>query len=162
MSKIIPILLLLLASCTHHAENQAVAQMRVRGMQTRSFIGIEGKTVMKEVIAVLQDEGYIVKNVSHDLGLLTAELDTNIEKFASKFFAYLFSGRSARWKHRSVVEMTSNVTEEEGKSKLRINFAVRVFDNTGRVVDLHQIHDKDAYQEFFNKVQRGLIHTQGV
>ncbi len=109
------------------------------------------------MLAVLQDEGYMVKNVSGDLGLVTAERNTHIEKFGSKFWAYVFSGKRARWKKHSLIEITSNVTEDHANTKLRINFLVRVYDNLGRVVDVHQILDEEPYTEFFNKVQKGLL-----
>ena len=72
-------------------------------MQTRSFVGYDAKTVIKEVIAVLQDEGYIVKNINTEVGLLTAECDLDIEKFSSKFWATIFSGKRARWKKHSLI-----------------------------------------------------------
>jgi len=109
------------------------------------------------MVAVLQDEGYIVKNISHDVGVLTAECDTQIEKFSSKFWAYLLSGKRARWKKHSLVEMTSNISEEAGGTKLRVNFHVRVFNNLGHVVDVHQVLDEKPYVDFFNKVQKGLL-----
>lgn len=148
-------------SCTRQQESPIVAQMRMRAMQTRTFVGHDQKTVAKEVLAVLQDQGYIVKNISSELGVLTAELDTNIEKISSKFWAYLFSGKTARWKKHSVIELTSNITEDNGNTRLRVNFLIRIFDNLGRVVDVHQILEDEAYLEFFNKVQKGLLSKQG-
>ncbi len=126
-------------------------------MQTRIFAGADAKTVMKEIIAVLQDEGFMIKNVSNEIGLLTAERDINIEKISSKFWAYIFSGKHARWKKHSLIEITTNVTEEQGQTKMRINFLVRVFDNLGRMIDVHQVLDEEAYQEFFNKIQKGIL-----
>lgn len=130
--------------------------MRTRTIQSHTFVGQDTKTVTKEIISVLQDEGFMVKTVSGELGVLTAERDTNIEKFGSKFFAYLFSGRNARWKKHSVVEVTSNIVDEGEKTRVRLNFLVRVFDNLGRVIDVHQILDEEMYEDFFVKIQRGL------
>lgn len=126
-------------------------------MQTHTFVGHNAKTVLKEIISVLQDEGFMVKNINGEIGVLTAERDTNIEKFSSKFWAYIFSGKTARWKKQSVVELTTNITEEGEKTRVRINFLVRVFDNLGRVVDVHQVFEEEAYMDFFNKVQKGLL-----
>lgn len=151
------VLLLFLASCMHRAEDPVIAQMRVRAMQTRTFVHADAKAVTKEMITVLQDEGFMLKSVSQDLGVITAERDINIEKFSSKFWAYIFSGKRARWNKHSVIEMTSNVTEEQDKAKVRVNFLVRVFDNLGRVVDVHQILEEEAYVDFFNKVQKCLL-----
>lgn len=129
-------------------------------MQSRTYVGHDGHSVSKEVIQILQDEGYMVKNVSTDIGLITAELDTNIEKFGSKFWAVVFSGRNARWKKHSVIEMTANITGAENQSKIRVNYLVRVFDNLGRVVDVHQILEDEIYADFFNKIQRGLLKKE--
>ena len=157
MRGLILLILIALTSCGRHAEDSIVAQMRVRNMQSRTFAFQDSKKVSKEVIAILQDQGYMVKSVSHELGVITAELDTNIERFSSKFWAYLFSGKNARWKKHSVVEITSNITEDQGRTKVRINLLVRVFDNLGRVVNVHQILDEQAYIDFFNQLQRGLL-----
>lgn len=61
-----------------------------------------------------------------------------------------------------MIEITSNITEEVGKTKLRINLLVRVFDNLGRVVDVHSVEDEKVYADFFSKVQRGLVMNQGL
>ncbi|NGX38916.1 MAG: hypothetical protein KR126chlam1_00232 [Chlamydiae bacterium] len=150
-------LCLFTSSCVRKQDDPAIVQARIRSMQTHTFVGHDGKKVIKEILAILQDEGYMIKNVSSDFGLLTAELDTNIEKFSSKFWAYLFSGKRARWKKHSVLEMTSNVTEEGNKTKVRINFLMRIYDNLGRVVDVHQIMNEEAYQDIFVRIQRGLL-----
>ncbi len=127
-------------------------------MQTRTFVGHDSQVVSKELLSVLQDEGYMVKNVSNDLGVITAELDTNIEKFSSKFWATVFSGKRARWKKHSVVELTTNITEKQGNTQVRVNYLMRTFDNLGRIVDVHQILEDEAYLDFFNKIQKGLLN----
>lgn len=157
--RLIILSLLILSSCGRQPEDPVVTQMRVRAMQTRTFVGHNAKKVTREMLTVLQDQGYMVKSVSHDIGILTAELDTNIGSFSSKFWAYLFSGKNARWKKHSVIELTSNINEENGNTKIRINYLVRVFDNLGRVVDVHQILEDEAYLEFFNKIQKGLLSS---
>ncbi len=134
--------------------------MRLRKMQTRTYVGTTARSVAKELLAILQDEGFMVKNVNAELGLITAERDSNIEKFASKFWAYVFSGKQATWKKHSLVEITSNITEEKGNTKVRINLLLRVFDNFGRIVDVEQVLEEEAYVDFFNKVQRGLVSNR--
>lgn len=146
--------------CSRKQDDPIIVQMKVRTMQTRTFVGQNASSIMKEVISVLQDEGYIIKNISNDLGILTAERNIHIEKFSSKFWAFVFSGRKGRWKKYSLMELNSNVTEEQGRAKLRLNFLIRIYDNLGRVVDVHQILDDEAYLDFFNKVQKGLLSKQ--
>lgn len=126
-------------------------------MQTRTYVGYSPKKVLKEALAILQDEGYMIKSVNAELGIITAELSTNIEKFVSKFFAYLFSGKRARWKKQSVLELTMNVTEEKDKTKLRMNFQLQLLDNLGRVLDIHPILEEKVYEDFFSRIQKGLL-----
>ncbi len=61
-------------SSTKVAPPQKTA-LEVREMQTRSFATTDQKMVMKSLLNVLQDEGFIVKNANTELGLLTAEKD---------------------------------------------------------------------------------------
>lgn len=149
--------LFLCASCARHQEDPLIAQMQMRNMQTRTFVGETPKRVSKEVIAVLQDEGFMIKNISSDLGLITAERNINIEKFSSKFWAYIFSGKQASWKKHSLIEMTTNVIEEEGKTKIRVNYLIRIFDNLGHVIDIKQVDHEEPYIDFFTKIQNGLL-----
>lgn len=55
--------------------------LETREMQTRAYETIDTKMVMKSVLNVLQDEGFIVRNADADLGLITAEkqVETNSE-----------------------------------------------------------------------------------
>jgi len=68
---------LTLAGCgssTKVAPPQKTA-LEIREMQTRSFTTTDQKMVMKSLLNVLQDEGFMVKNANTELGLLTAEKD---------------------------------------------------------------------------------------
>ena len=131
-------------------------------MQSRTYLGCDSRVIAKEVIQLLQDEGYMVKNVNTDIGLITAELNTNIETFGSKFWAVVFRGKRARWKKHSVVEITANISEVSNQSKIRVNYLLRIYDNLGRVVDVHQILDDEVYDDFFDRIQKGLLATQVV
>lgn len=153
----LPLFLLLLAACTRQVEDPAVAQAKIRQIQTRSFVGCESKSVMKGMVAILQDQGYSVKNVNSEIGILTAERNIDVERFSSKFFAVLFSGSKARWKKHSLVELTSNLSDQEGRTQVRITFLVRVFDNLGRVVEVKQVLEEEQYAAFFAELQKGLL-----
>ena len=47
-------------------------QLQIREIQTRSYDTNDTKIVMKVLLNMLQDEGFIVRNADTDLGLLTA------------------------------------------------------------------------------------------
>lgn len=156
------LILLLICSCSHSNDDPLVAQMHMRNMQTRVYVNSSTKTVVKEIINLLQDEGYIVKNVNMELGLVSAERNMDIEKFSSKFWAYIFSGKNASWKKYSIVEMTTNISEHHNQSKVRVNFLLKIYDNHGRQQEVHPINDEVHYQKFFSKLQRGLLSHQTV
>lgn len=160
MRLLVSLLCLLLCMGCNRSDDPALAQIKKRTTQTHTFIGHSAKAVMQQVIAVLQDGGYIIKNVSYELGILTAELDCDIEKFSSKFWSILFSGRNARWKKQTTFEMNCSLREDEGKVRLRVNFLMRMFDNTGRLLKIEPIEEEEAYHLFFGQVQQGLLHSR--
>jgi hypothetical protein len=57
--------------------------LEIREMQTRSFETTDQKMVMKSLLNVLQDEGFIVKTANVELGLLTAEKDVEVSGSAA-------------------------------------------------------------------------------
>ena len=134
-----------------------VTQLQVREVQTRTFEDCEVKTVMKAMINVLQDEGYIVKNAVLDLGLLSAERDVDVEDRRKVFLATMFMGDEARWCKHAVMEASANVTEFGQDVKIRINFQTKTFDNYGCVMDVQQVIDDVYYQNFFAKVSKGIF-----
>jgi hypothetical protein len=113
--------------------------------------------VMKAVLNVLQDDGYIVKNAVPDLGLLTAEKYVDIENKASSFFARIWRGRNARWKKTSIIECTANVSDFGEQTRVRVNFQVRVLDNLGNDLSIQQVDEQEFYQTFFSKVDKGIF-----
>jgi hypothetical protein len=113
--------------------------------------------VMKAVLNVLQDDGYIVKNAVPDLGLLTAEKHVDIENKASSFWAKIWQGKNARWKKSSIIECTANISEFGEQTRVRVNFQVRVLDNLGNYLEIHQVDEQEFYQTFFSKVDKGIF-----
>ncbi len=156
------LLLILFSSCSHQNDDPIVAQLHMRNMQTRVYVNNSTKVVVKEILNLLQDEGYIVKNVNMELGLVSAERNVDIEKFSSKFWAYVFSGKNATWKKYSILEMTTNISEHQNQSKVRVNFLLKIYDNHGRQLEVHPINDEIHYQKFFSRLQRGLLNQSPV
>ena len=79
------IFLLLLSSviftgCAPYNKSEGpVTQLQVREYQSREFDTDDTKLVMKSMMNVLQDEGFIIKNAVADLGLLSAEKSYDVE-----------------------------------------------------------------------------------
>src|SRR5262252_4677186 len=56
----------------------AKTQLEIREFQTRDFDVSDARLVMKAMLNVLQDDGYVVKNAVVDLGLITATRETDL------------------------------------------------------------------------------------
>jgi hypothetical protein len=153
---VISSLLLLLSGCHNTASDKPLTQGEIRKIQTRTFERRSVAAVLKEMINVLQDEGYIVKHANLELGLIAAEKEIDIEKGWDKFWSGLTSGKHASWRKNILIEVTANVTSFGDDTKARVNFQRKMFDNNGRVLKVFQIYDHNYYQEFFFKILHGL------
>ena len=132
-------------------------QLEIREFQTRDYDTPDMKMVMKSLLNVLQDDGYIVKVANVDLGLLSATKEVNIENKGEAFILVLLAGHNARWKKNSIIECSGNVTQMGKVCKVRMNFQVKTMDNKGGVVDVKVIEDPTFYQSFFAKVDKGIF-----
>ena len=162
-----------------------LTQLQIRELQTREFETRDYKLVMKAMLNVLQDEGFIVKNAVVELGLLTATKELEVERYSGSGFprGSIFSGGigSDPWGRRryqggfnwgvladlgnndrvysknSVIEASANVSDFGNVTRVRINFQKKVIDNYGATVDVFQITDPQFYQEFFSRVDKGIF-----
>lgn len=157
-SKIVPLALLFsLSACIPHTPEPELTQMEVRVIQTRDFDTTDLKLVMKTMMHVLQDEGYIIKNAVSDLGLLCAEKHLNIEDKTAAFLARCLEGEKARWSKQKIQEISANVSDFGDKVKVRVNFQIKNYDNLGCMMDIIDVKDPVVYQEFFTKVSKGIF-----
>lgn len=132
-------------------------QLEIREFQTRSYETTDIKMVMKAVMNVLQDEGYIIKSGDLELGLLSAVKELDIEDKREVFWKALWIGSDARWKKNSIVEATANISEFGDQCRVRLNFQAKKFDNRGAVIDIKQIEGEVFYQDFFAKIDKGIF-----
>lgn len=147
--------LALLAACGGRKPPQT--QLQIRQFQTREFENVDVRTTLKAMMDVLQDEGYIVKQGSLDLGLLSAEKQVDVQNNAEAFFAVFFAGSNARYKKNSVVECSVNVTDFGSSTRVRANFQMRLVNNKGELMEVAPIHDEAFYRDFFAKVDKAVF-----
>ncbi|MDZ4860071.1 MAG: hypothetical protein SGI88_13925 [Candidatus Hydrogenedentes bacterium] len=131
----------------------------MRTFQTREYDTYDGKLVMKAVLNVLQDMGFIVNSADTDLGLLTANRWTNVEhtrkeiKQAQKEETALSTS--------IVLDCTANISEfGKTQTRVRVNFQQRVLDAGGNAMQAYPIHDAKFYQTFFSQVDKGIFLQQ--
>ena len=140
---------------THAVPSQT--QLQIREFQTRSFETADAKLVMKAMLNVLQDEGFIVKDANVDLGFMTGSKEMDIEDKGKAFMSRIFWGKNARWEKNSVVEVTANVSEMADRTRVRVIFQVKILNNVGVVSKIQQVDDETYYQEFFAKVDKSIF-----
>lgn len=147
-------------------EDPPLTQLQIRELQTKELDTPDTKLVMKSMMNVLQDEGYIIKNVVADMGLLSAEKNVDIENKALAILMISLNTQTpgnARWKKQQILEASANVTEFGKTTKVRINFQIKTLDNVGNVHSVVTVKDPKYYQEFFDKVSKGVfIQEQGI
>ncbi|MBI5204723.1 MAG: hypothetical protein HZA11_07390 [Nitrospirae bacterium] len=114
-------------------------QLQVREFQSRIYDTGDIKMVMKTMINVLQDDGFIVRNAEKDLGLLSAEKSDTVRKRVY------------------ITECSANVSEYGKKTRVRINFLLKIMNRRGGIYKIGEIEDPEYYQDFFLKVDKGLF-----
>lgn len=150
------------------------SQLQTRQFQTREFDTNDTKLILKAVLNVLQDDGFVVKNAVSDLGLLTAtkEIDMNQSSSNSDFWGVLFesmarNNRNSRQEQQAtkkfkIIESSINVSEIGSRSKVRANFQAKIVDSSGNTIEVSVVEDPKFYQDFFAKVDKGIfIQKQG-
>lgn len=148
---------LIILGCVTTPATPPKTQLEIREFQTRDYDTSDVKMVMKSLLNVLQDDGYIVGTASMELGLLSAGKEVNIENKGEAVIMTILGGQHARWKQQSRLLCSGNVTEMGKVTKVRVNFQLKTFDNKGAMIDVKTIEDPQFYQEFFAKVDKGIF-----
>ncbi len=154
------IIVLLISACAASTPTPQKSQLQIREFQTRVFEVSDPIMVMKAMLNVLQDDGYIIEHANVDLGLITASKETDVESGWSKFFAQLGEGNHARWSKNMIIESSSNISQIGDRVKVRVNFRGKVLDNYAGIVDVYQIADEQFYRNFFIKVDKAIYLQQ--
>jgi PBP1b-binding outer membrane lipoprotein LpoB len=151
---------LLISGCAPRVVEQPMTQLQVRDIQSREFNTCDTKLVMKSMMNVLQDEGFIIKNAVFELGLLNAEKNINVENKTKAFMAAMCNGVNARWEKQQILEASANISEYGDKTRVRMNFQAKTLDNFGCPQDVQTILDGQYYRDFFEKVSKGIFLQQ--
>jgi hypothetical protein len=163
------------------AVEPAKTQLEVRQFQTRTFDTPDTKLVMKAMLNVLQDDGYVVKNAVVDLGLITAEKEIDLAPGRSGTTGNVFGGVGGgviigggrrggiilggpqtppSFPKSEMRDFTGNVSEFGAQTKVRVSFQRKVLDNRGDVVEVQPIDDAAFYQDFFSRMDKSLYLQQ--
>lgn len=147
-----------------------LTQLQTRQLQTRNYATRDTKKILQVALAVLQDEGFVVKNSDADMGLLSAsknlhevDVDSVGSAFAKGFFGFVGSVSSHEF---STVEATVTVTSFGKEARVRLSVRLSSTESgglSGSNIKYEAVTDPNFYQDFFAKLQKGIfIEQQGL
>lgn len=131
-------------------------QLQKRQYQTRQYNSIDKATLMKAMLNVLQDEGFIVNNANSLLGFISAnkEFSTNDKTID---FEKEFGTKKTMGAVVAVVEATANISEYGKSFKVRINVKRKLLNIYGCAQKIEEVTDEKYYQDLFSKVDKAIF-----
>ncbi len=146
------------AACAAPPPAPPKTQLQIRQFQTRVYDTRDARLVLKAVMNVLQDENFMVKNASAELGFVTATRELDISgDVTDKLMQVLLQGPYKPLRRNSIEDCTVNVSEFGDQVRVRANFQVKRIDNQGSVMDVANVEDGEFYQDFFSKLDKGIF-----
>ena len=145
---------ILIIGCARPNTTVQKTQLQVREFQTRSFNTKDVRLVMKAMINVLQDEGFIIKTANIELGLLSAtkEVEGNRDVMSIGSIVIRDTGGS----NSTITECSANISEYGDQVKVRVNFQKKATSAKG-VREVGSVEDEKYYQSFFAKVDKSIF-----
>jgi len=137
-----------------------MAQLEKRQFQTRTYNTSDKPHVMKAILNVLQDEGFIVYNANPLLGFIYGVKDfdmsdSNVD--ISKEFGLSKSRLNLNGIRVATIETTANITEYGDSMRVRINFKRKLLNTYGNAQFIDDVWEEEFYQEFYEKVDQALL-----
>ena len=132
-------------------------QLQKRQYQTRQYSGISKAAIMKAMLNVLQDEGFIVNNANSLLGFISGAKEFSPKDKTIDVEKELGTKKGTFNAVVAVVETTANVSEYGKDFKVRINFKRKLLNNYGNAYKIDEVTDEVYYQNFFAKVDKAIF-----
>lgn len=136
-----------LSGCFTTGGSPSLPPLQIREFQTRTYDTTDTATVLKALLNVLQDDGFVVGTVNTDIGLITASKESTERRWVLIFAKDVTS----TW------TCSVNVTPFGQQTKVRANVQFRQKwwpEGNERAA---AIDDPSYYQTFFAKVDKGIF-----
>lgn len=136
-----------------------MTQLQKRAFQVRTYKNGDKVVLMKSVLNVLQDEGYIVYNVNSLLGFIYAvkDFDTSDRNIdIAKEFGFSQSRLTYNGVKVATLESCVNITEYGDTVRARVNFERKLLNEYGNAQFIDDVEEEQFYQDFYAKVDREI------
>lgn len=147
------------SGCAMQAPQPVRTQLQIREFQTRNFTRPEKNNlvIIKAILNVLQDDGFIVRNADKDLGYVLASKETPVQNGWDTWLGVFAQGNEARYPVSTLTEASVNISDVGQEVKVRVVFQDKLIDNAGGSLRVRQIEDPVYYRDFFIKVDKGIF-----
>ena len=136
-----------------------LTQLEKRQFQTRTYKSTNKQTVMKALLNVYQDEGFMVYNANPLLGFIygTKEFDTsNSDVDISKEFGLSKGRLNVNGVKVATLESSANVTEYGETIRVRVNFKRKLLNIYGNAQFIEDVNEDTFYADFFEKLETAI------
>jgi hypothetical protein len=140
--------------------------LELRQVQTRAFDGTDARLVLKAALNALQDEGYVIREVDAELGLVTAVMEgqssrpngaLRVLKWVAAVPTYGASLLVPSGRHEfTAVEANVNVTPEAAGTRVRISLVSKVTGRNGNMMSVKPVDDALAYQALLARLDKSV------
>lgn len=136
-----------------------LTQLEKRSFQTKTYNAQNQNAVLKSILNVLQDEGYMVYNVNSLLGFAYAvkdfdTTDPNID--ISKEFGLTKSRLNYNGVKVATLEANANITQYGETIRVRINFKRKLLNEYGNAQFIDDVSEPEFYDEFYAKLDQAI------
>ena len=126
-----------------------LSPMQIRSITTK-HIEASYDNIYRACIAVMQDQGYIIKNTDMNTGLIVAQVDREASK-SSQFWQAFWAG--AIYNKGTLVEVSCMVNKiNDTSSDVRISIQETRYNQFGGKVNIKQLYDEELYKNLFNEI----------
>lgn len=132
-----------------------------RVMQTRSYETSNDLEVFSAALATMQDLGFSVDLTHRDLGVITVSKSRDARETMEQigvFFLALFDSRALLTAaHTQTIRGTIIVVPKNKQVVVRLTLQRVIYNMQGQVLKVEAIKDESIYQDFFDKLSKGIF-----
>lgn len=151
---------LIIGGCTNNLkppELKKMTQLEWRNLQTKNFDTKDPISVMKALIASLQDEGFIIESTNTELGLISATKEITETDKNDKAFQEFWIGKATGYQTSKKITASCTVTTIGKETRVRVNLSAKGMTESGGALWSQPIDNPKTYQNIFSKIDKSIF-----